>query len=238
MKRALVTGGSGAIGAAICRKLAADGLHVFVHANAGLDRAEAVVAEIAAAGGSARAVAFDVTDADATAAGLAELSADGVIQVIVNNAGIHSDAVMAGMRRQQWSQVLDVTLNGFFNVTQPLLLPMIGTRWGRILNISSVSGVAGNRGQVNYSAAKAGIIGATKALALELAKREITVNCVAPGLIETRMIADVPMEDALKLIPMRRAGLPEEVAHAVAFLCSDQASYITRQVLSVNGGMI
>ncbi len=239
MKRALVTGGSGAIGAAICRKLACDGIHVFVHANAGLERAERVVAEITAAGGAAQPVAFDVTDADATEAALTRLTADGVIQIIVNNAGIHRDGVMAGMRRHQWSQVLDVTLNGFFNVTQPLLLPMIGTRWGRIVNISSVSGVAGNRGQVNYSAAKSGLHGATKSLSLELASRGITVNAIAPGIIESAMSEPVFDKEAIdRLVPMKRAGTPGEVAELASFLVSERASYISGQIISINGGMI
>lgn len=239
MKRALVTGGSGAIGAAICRKLAADGIHVVVHANTGLERAEQVVAEITAAGGAAQPIAFDVTDADATEAALAGLSADGVIQIIVNNAGVHSDAVMAGMRRHQWSQVLDVTLNGFFNVTQPLLLPMIGTRWGRIVNISSVSGVAGNRGQVNYSAAKSGLHGATKSLSLELASRGVTVNAIAPGIIESAMSEPVFDKQTIdRMVPMKRAGTPGEVAELASFLVSERASYISGQIISINGGMI
>ena len=239
MKRALVTGGSGAIGAAICRKLAADGLSVLVHANAGLARAESVVDEIAAAGGAAQAVAFDVTDADATEAGLARLTADGVIQIIVNNAGVHSDAPMAGMRRPQWSHVLDVTLNGFFNVTQPLLMPMIGTRWGRIVNISSISGVVGNRGQVNYSAAKSGLHGATKSLSLELASRGITVNAIAPGIIASAMSEPAFDKQAIdRMVPMKRAGTPEEVAELASFLVSERASYISGQIISINGGMI
>ena len=179
MKRALVTGGSGDIGSAICRKLAADGAQVFVHANRNLAQAETVAAEIRAAGGAAEAVQFDVTDADATAAALEALA--GPIQILVNNAGIHEDVVMPGMRRDQWSSVIDVTLNGFFNVTQPLLMPMMATRWGRIVNLSSVAALVGNRGQTNYAAAKSGLHGATKSLSLELASRGITVNAVAPA---------------------------------------------------------
>ncbi len=239
MKRALVTGGSGAIGSAICRKLAADGLYVYVHANSGGARADAVANEIVKAGGSAAVVSFDVTDADATASALTAMNADGVIQVLVNNAGIHSDAVMAGMRRRQWSDVLDVTLNGFFNVTQPLLMPMIGKRWGRIVNISSVSGLVGNRGQVNYSAAKSGLHGATKSLSLELASRGITVNAVAPGIIESAMSEPAFDKAAIdRLVPMKRAGRPDEVAELVSFLASERAAYISGQIISINGGML
>ena len=239
MKRALVTGGSGGIGAAICKRLAADGHHVLVHANRGLDRAAAVVAEIQAAGNSAEAVAFDVTDRAATAAALDTLLEGGAIQVLVNNAGIHDDAVFPGMLGEQWDRVIDVSLNGFFNVTQPLTLPMIRTRWGRIINVSSVAAVAGNRGQVNYSAAKGALHAASKSLALELASRGITVNVVAPGIIETGMIAGAFDAEAIrKLVPMQRAGQPEEVAELVAFLASDKAAYLSAQVISINGGMI
>jgi 3-oxoacyl-[acyl-carrier protein] reductase len=239
MKRALVTGGSGAIGAAICRKLAADGLHVYVHANKGKDRAEAIAAAIRAGGGSAQAIAFDITDADATEAALATVTAAGIIQVLVNSAGIHDDAVMPGMRRDQWSSVIDVTLNGFFNVTQPLLMPMIGTRWGRILNISSISALAGNRGQTNYAAAKAGLHGATKALSLELASRGITVNAVAPGIIQSPMIeGSFDKETINRIVPMKRAGTVDEVAELLSFLASDRAGYISGQIISINGGMI
>ena len=239
MKRALVTGGSGAIGAAICRKLAADGLHVHVHANKGIERAEELVAAIRANGGSAEAVAFDVTDADAAEAALAAITAAGVIQVLVNNAGIHDDAVMPGMRRDQWTSVIDVSLNGFFNVTQPLLMPMISKRWGRILNVSSISGLVGNRGQTNYAAAKSGLHGATKALSLELASRGITVNAVAPGIIASPMIeGSFDKETIARLVPMKRAGTVEEVADLIGFLASDRAGYISGQVISINGGMI
>jgi len=239
MKRALVTGGSGGIGAAICKRLAADGHHVLVHANRGLDRAAAVVAEIQAAGNSAEAVAFDVTDRAATAAALDTLLEGGAIQVLVNNAGIHDDAVFPGMSGEQWDRVIDVSLNGFFNVTQPLTLPMIRTRWGRIINVSSVAAVAGNRGQVNYSAAKGALHAASKSLALELASRGITVNVVAPGIIETGMIDGAFDAEAIrKLVPMQRAGQPEEVAELVAFLASDKAAYLSAQVISINGGMI
>ncbi|OGB89920.1 MAG: 3-oxoacyl-ACP reductase, partial [Burkholderiales bacterium RIFCSPLOWO2_12_FULL_67_210] len=216
MKRALVTGGSGGIGAAICSRLAADGHHVIVHANRGLEKAQALVAQIQAAGGSAQAVAFDVTDRQATAAALERLVEEGAIQILVNNAGIHDDAVFPGMSGEQWDRVLDVSLNGFFNVTQPLTMPMMRTRWGRIVSISSVAAIAGNRGQVNYSAAKGALHAASKSLALELASRGVTVNAVAPGLIATGMIDGSFDADAVKkLVPMQRVGRPEEVADLV-----------------------
>ena len=239
MKRALVTGGSGAIGAAICRRLAADGRHVYVHANSRLKEAEQIASDIEAGGGSAAAVAFDVTDRVRTETALQEMLEEGPIQIVVNNAGIHDDAVMPGMKPEQWSRVIDVSLNGFFNVTQPLLMAMIGTRWGRIVSVSSVAALAGNRGQTNYAAAKAGLHGATKALALELASRGITVNAVAPGIIESSMTERLfPQEIIDKLVPMKRAGTPEEVADLIGFLASEQASYISGQIISVNGAMI
>jgi 3-oxoacyl-[acyl-carrier protein] reductase len=239
MKRALVTGGSGAIGAAICKRLAADGHHVVVHANRSREKAAAVVAEILAAGGSAEAVAFDVTDRAATAAALEVLLEAGAIQILVNNAGIHADAVFPGMSGEQWDSVVDVSLNGFFNVTQLLTLPMIRTRWGRIISISSVAGITGNRGQVNYSAAKGALHAASKSLALELASRGVTVNAVAPGIIATGMIEGAFNAEAIKaLVPMQRAGQPGEVADLVAFLASEQAAYISGQVISINGAMI
>ena len=239
MKRALVTGGSGGIGAAICMRLAADGHHVIVHANRSREKAEAVVASILANGGSAEAVAFDITDRAATACALETLVEAGAIQILVNNAGIHADAVFPGMSGAQWDSVLDVSLNGFFNVTQPLTLPMLRTRWGRIITISSIAGITGNRGQVNYSAAKGALHAATKSLALELASRNVTVNAVAPGIIATDMIEGAFDGDAIKnLVPMKRAGKPEEVADLVAFLASDKAAYISGQVISINGGMV
>jgi 3-oxoacyl-[acyl-carrier protein] reductase len=239
MKRALVTGGSGGIGAAICRRLAADGLHVTVHANSRLKEAQRLAAEIAAGGGAAQAVAFDVADRARTEAALKDVLAAGPVQVVVNNAGINDDAVMPAMKPAQWSRVIDVSLNGFFNVTQPLLLAMMATRWGRVINITSVAALTGNRGQANYAAAKAGLHGATKSLAIELASRGITVNAVAPGIIATAMTEGLfPKERIELLVPMKRAGTPEEVAGLVGFLASDAAGYITGQVISINGGMI
>lgn len=239
MKRALVTGGSGGIGTAICRRLAADGLHVIVHANRNRDKAQQVCDDIVAAGGSAEVAVFDITDAEATQTSLEQLTQGGAIQVLVNNAGMHDDAVFPGMSARQWHDVIDVNLHGFFNVTQPLTMPMIRTRWGRIVNISSVAALAGNRGQVNYSAAKGALHSATKSLSLELASRGITVNAVAPGIIATDMIEQA-FDDKLvqSMVPMKRVGKPEEVADLVAFLASEQAAYISGQVISINGGMI
>ncbi len=237
-KRALVTGGSGGIGAAICRRLAADGLEVIVHANSRLAAAQALAQQIAADGGRAQAVAFDVTDAGATSAALQALLEQGPIQVLVNNAGIHDDAVFPGMLPAQWQRVIDVSLNGFFNVTQPLTLPMIRTRWGRIITITSVSGIMGNRGQVNYSAAKGALHAATKSLSLEVASRGITVNAVAPGIIDTGMgQGTFSAEDIARMVPMKRAGKAGEVADLVGFLASDSAGYISGQVISINGAM-
>jgi 3-oxoacyl-[acyl-carrier protein] reductase len=239
MRRALVTGGSGGIGAAVCRRLAADGCHVFVHANSNPDAAQRVVEEIRAAGGSAEAVAFDVTSAQATKAALDAILVHGAIQILVNNAGIHDDAVFPAMRAEQWHRVIDVSLHGFFNVTQPLTMPMIRGRWGRIINVSSVAAIAGNRGQVNYASAKGALNAATKALSIELASRCITVNAVAPGIIATTMIdGKIEADIVERMVPMKRVGQPDEVAELIAFLASDRAAYITGQVISINGGML
>ncbi len=236
---ALVTGGSGDLGQAITKQLAKDGYFVWVHANNNLHKAQEVVKSIQSSGGEAQAICFDITQPDQVNQAIETLQAKGTIQILVNNAGIHDDCTMAGMSQVQWQKVIDVSLNGFFNITQPLLLSMARTRWGRIINIASVAGITGNKGQVNYAAAKAGLIGASKALALELASRKITVNTIAPGIIEGEMIQDNFPADKLKqLVPMQRAGKPQEVADLVSFICSDKASYITAQTLSINGGMV
>ena len=237
-RRALVTGGSGDLGGAICRALAEAGWHVIVHANQSLERAEALVAELVAGGGSAQAAAFDLVDAAATREALEVLLAEGAIGAVINNAGVHDDAPMAGMNAAQWHRVIDVSLNGFFHVTQPLLLPMARARFGRIVAVGSVAAQLGNRGQTNYAAAKAGLHGAVKSLAREMASRGITANVVAPGVIEGRMIGDdFPPERLREVVPAQRAGKPEEVAALVAFLCSDAAAYINGQLIGVNGGM-
>jgi len=237
-KRALITGGSGDIGAAICRRLAADGCQVIVHANTQPERARAVVQEITAAGGSASTATFDVADAAAVQSALERLLEDGPIQVLVNNAGVHDDAPMAGMSDRQWRRVVDVSLHGYFHVTRPLLLPMARTRWGRIVSVSSVAAVLGNRGQVNYAAAKAALHGATKSLAREMGSRGITSNVVAPGVIAGRMTAaSVDVERVRQMVPAARLGQPDEVAALVSFLCSEAAGYINGQVIGVDGGM-
>ena len=236
---ALVTGASRGIGAAIALRLAREGYDVAVHCRSRREQAEQVAQSILALGRRARVLEFDIAARDATAAALAaDIEQHGCYYAVVCNAGIVRDNSFPAMSGADWDSVLETNLDGFYNVLNPLIIPMVRRRApGRIVTIASVAGLIGNRGQVNYSAAKAGIIGATKALALELAKREITVNCVAPGLIETEMIKDVPLDEALKMIPARRIGKVEEVAAAVSFLLSQDAAYITRQVISVNGGM-
>ncbi|WP_096704910.1 3-ketoacyl-ACP reductase FabG2 [Magnetospirillum sp. 15-1] len=233
----LVTGAGRGIGRAIALKLAADGFGVVVHYHSDEAAAQATLDTM---GGAGRLIRFDTADRDGCRAALeADMEANGPYWGAVLNAGIARDTAFPAMEDEDWDKVLGTNLDGFYNVLRPLVMPMVSARkGGRIVTLSSVSGLVGNRGQVNYSAAKAGIIGATKALALELAKRSITVNCVAPGLIETGMIAGVPLDEAMKLIPMRRLGQPEEVAAVVGFLCSEAAGYITRQVISVNGGMV
>ena len=235
----LVTGSSRGIGKAIALRLARDGYDIVVHCRSQRAEADAVASEIEAMGRKARVLQFDISEREACAAILtADIEAHGCYYGVVCNAGVARDSAFPSMTGEDWDIVLKTNLDGFYNILNPLVMPLVQRRKaGRIVTLASVSGVIGNRGQVNSSAAKAGIIGATKALALELAKRAITVNCVAPGLIETDMIGDVPMEEALKLIPARRVGKPEEVAAAVSFLVSPDAAYVTRQVISVNGGM-
>lgn len=238
-RRVLVTGASGAIGSAIARALAAAGFELGLHYHRNAERAEALTQAIRAAGGRAHCLGFDVADREQTRLALAaELKSQGAYWGVVCNAGITADNTFAAMPGEDWDRVLAANLDGFYNVLHPLLMPLVRLKdGGRVVAITSVAGLIGNRGQTNYSAAKAGLIGASKALAVELASRRITVNCVAPGLIETGMLREAPIEEFLKQIPLGRLGKPEEVAALVAFLFSDAAAYITRQVLSVNGGL-
>ena len=239
IRRALVTGGSGALGSAICEQLARGGMEVFIHANSAIAVAESLAQKIVSSGGSAKAVSFDITNSEAVRSALVPLVEEKAFQIVINGAGIHDDAVFAGMSEQQWHRVIDVSLHGFFNVTQPLMLPMLRTRYGRIINISSVAAVAGNRGQVNYAAAKAALHGATKSLAQEVASRGVTVNVVAPGIIDSPMVKGAfDSELVSKLVPMKRMGTAHEVAALVGFLAGEDAGYITGQVISINGGMV
>jgi 3-oxoacyl-[acyl-carrier protein] reductase len=233
----LITGASGGIGGAIARLLAADGCHMVLHGSSNPDALESLRAEIEGAGGAAETVRFDLRDEAAVAAGMEAVLAGGAVQILVHNAGVHDDAPLAGMADEQWDRVMDVSLNGFYRVARPVILPMIRTRWGRIICISSISAIIGNRGQVNYAAAKAGLHGAVKALALEYADRGVTVNAVAPGIIRAPD-GTVPIaRDRLEaLVPMKRPGEPEDVAELVGFLTSDKAGYITGQIVSVSGG--
>jgi 3-oxoacyl-[acyl-carrier protein] reductase len=237
-KRALVTGASGALGGAIARRLARDGATLLLHANRGAAAVEQLAAELRAGGVAAECQVFDLVDAQASRTATEAMLAGGPVQIIVNNAGVHDDAVFPGMRADQWHRVIDVSLHGFFHVTQPLLLPMLRTRWGRIVNISSVAALMGNRGQVNYAAAKGALNSATKALSLEVASRGVTVNAVAPGIIQSPM-ADAAFDAAAiaQLVPAKRAGTPDEVAELVGFLVSPMAAYISGQVIAINGGM-
>lgn len=238
-KRALITGASGTLGSAIATRLARDGATVLLHAHARPDAAQALAEQIRAAGGQAEVCCFDLTDRAATARACETIVAAGPVQVLVNNAGLHDDAVFPGMRGDQWDRVIDVSLNGFFNITQPLMLPMLRTRWGRILNISSVAAIAGNRGQVNYAAAKGALNSATKALSLEVASRGVTVNAIAPGIIASPMADSAFDAKAIaELVPVKRAGTADEVAALASFLAGPEAGYITGQVISINGGMI
>lgn len=236
-KVALITGASRGIGAAIARTLAADGLDVAITCVHQRAAADALAGELRALGGKVWVSQFDVTDEAQSRAAIEQLLAETPIHIVINNAGVAADAPFPALSREAWHRVIDTTLDGFFHVTQPLVMPMVRRKWGRVINIASVAGIRGNRGQVNYSAAKAGLIGATKAMAQELASRNITVNAVAPGLIDTEMIASAPVDEILKHVPMRRLGKAQEVADLVAYLASEKSAYMTGQVLSISGGL-
>ena len=239
MKRALITGGSGAIGAAIARSLSQAGIEVILQACRSMERAEELVLELGRHGGVASAISLDLRDAVACETQIHALTEHQAIDVLIHAAGVHADAPMVGMSKNQWQDVIDISLNGFFHVTQPLLMPMIRQRYGRIVCISSVAALTGNRGQSNYAAAKAGLIGAAKSLSQELASRNVLTNVITPGIIDSPMSeGHFDAESIRRLVPMGRSGQPEDVAQLVAFLVSDQAGYITGQVIGVNGGMI
>jgi 3-oxoacyl-[acyl-carrier protein] reductase len=238
-RKALITGASGAIGAAIAGRLARDGVHVWIHYLNNRERAEQTAERIRGSGGSASLLGFDVSSWEDSRAALDELlDAEDAMDIVVHNAGIADDAPLLGMEEAQWKRVIDTSLNGFFHVTRPLLMSMVRKRWGRIVSISSVAALHGNRGQSNYAAAKAGLIGASRSLAKEVASRGVCVNVIAPGFIETDMTAAVPRAAIDAAVAMKRCGKPEEVAEVTAFLCSDAASYITGDVINVSGGII
>ena len=239
IRKALITGGSGGIGQAIAQRLAAAGIRVWVHYHSNPEAAAATVETIQGQGGKATALGFDVSDWEATRASLEGLLADeGAMDIVVHNAGITDDAAFPGMQQSQWQRVIDTSLNGFFHVTRPLIMPMIRQRWGRIVSIASIAALHGSRGQANYAAAKAGLIGASRSLAREVASRGICVNVVAPGYVDTGMIADIPAGTIRELVPMQRSGRADEIAAVVAFLCSDDTAYMTGEVLNVSGGII
>jgi 3-oxoacyl-[acyl-carrier protein] reductase len=236
-RRALVTGASRGIGAAVAATLARDGCDVVINYAKDETAARATLAKVEAHGRKGQLCRFDVTNQEESRAAIAKLLEEGPIDIVVNNAGVSADAPFPSVSSDAWDRVLRTSLDGFYNVTQPLVMPMVRKRWGRIVSMSSIAGLMGNRGQVSYAAAKAGLIGATKSLALELAKRHITVNAVAPGLIDTDLLEGAPVEEILKHVPMKRMGQPEEVAELVAFLVGDKASYITGQVIAISGGL-
>ena len=239
MKRALITGGNSPIGTAICRELASMDFHVIVHGHRHQEMSDEVTRQLVETGSSAESICCDLTDPETTEHTMNKLLENGPIQVIIHNAGVYDDAPMAGMTIHQWHRVIDLSLHGFFHVTQPLLLPMIRTRWGRIIAISSLSGMIGHRGQTNYSAAKSGLHGAARSLATEVASRGITVNVVAPGLIDSPSTEKIfTVEQIESMVPMKRVGQPEEVAAVVGFLASEKAGYLSGQIIAVNGAMV